>query len=236
MIASKKQVKEKKHQCSAVGDIPVIRARVAERGDDRFSRDVLLFTQMGHWLKQLCTHKHMKQREEVIVHVQQWLSRGQKQSKPACGQQHYAQHKAAVVACLIVWLHEGRKKKMQWVPSCCLTLLLLMLQIKMIYTSNIVQNDDPHKTELHTRGGHGIGSLCAPGGAIGIGKSKEQYPPNWGASTYGLWTETRAAVFSHMLDKQNFMSTKGFAIIIHFHMYGKKNKKGPHQTQFLLVS
>ena len=36
---------------------------------------------------------------------------------------------------------------MQWVPSCCLPLLLLILQIKMIYTSDIVQNDDPHKTE-----------------------------------------------------------------------------------------
>jgi len=31
----------------------------------------------------------------VVVHVHQWLTRGQKQTKP------YEQHKAAVVACLI---------------------------------------------------------------------------------------------------------------------------------------
>jgi hypothetical protein len=83
----------------------------------------------------------VKQREEVIVHAQQWLSRGQQQSKPTYGQEPYAQHKAAID------YTKDETKKMQWVPSCCLTLLLLMLQIKMIYTSNIVQNDDPHKTE-----------------------------------------------------------------------------------------
>ena len=54
---------------------------------------------------------------------------------------------------LITQLKKIRKEKMQWIPSCCLTLMLLMLQIKMdhaiiYYRSNIVQNDDPHKTEL----------------------------------------------------------------------------------------
>ena len=51
----------------------------------------------------------------MIVHVQRWVSRGQQQSKPTCGHWPaalcYAQHKAAVVACFIDSLHEGRKEK-----------------------------------------------------------------------------------------------------------------------------
>jgi hypothetical protein len=88
-----------------LSDIPVIRARVAGREDDQISRDEVraklgtskcCLPRWAHRLKQLCTHKLINTRnKEVVVHVHQWLTRGQKQTKP------YEQHKAAVVACLI---------------------------------------------------------------------------------------------------------------------------------------
>jgi len=92
-------------------------------------------------------------------------------------QQTDTQHKS-VVACLIDWLHDGRKEKMQWVPSCYLTPLLLMLQtqqMRMIkkkwgpWPCHLLQKQycikwRHPKQSCRTQ----MGSLYAPGGAICI--------------------------------------------------------------------
>ena len=105
---------KKKSARALWSDTPVARHprfRVAEKvGDDRLSREELLFSQMGHRLKQLCTHRHMKQRggDSSCTTMVDLLLPQHTTAAQACPQP-YTQHKADVVACLIDWLHNWRK-------------------------------------------------------------------------------------------------------------------------------
>jgi hypothetical protein len=91
--------------------------------------------------------------------------------------QPYTQHKADFVAMLDWLITHLRKEKMQWIPSCCLA---LMLQIQMTTTPSSTTQEILYKMTTRTKwsccapSSHGMGSLFASGGAAGIGKLYEQ--------------------------------------------------------------
>jgi hypothetical protein len=66
------------------------------------SRDMMLFSQMGHRLKQLCTHRHVKRRGGGgSCTTMADLLLPQHTTAPQAFLQPYTQHKADFVACLI---------------------------------------------------------------------------------------------------------------------------------------
>ena len=164
-------------------------------------------------------------------------------------QQTDTQHKS-VVACLIDWLHDGRKEKMQWVPSCYLTLLLLMLQTqqmrmikKKMRTMTMPSATEAilYKMTIHPKQScrTQMGSLYAPGGAIGIaalGRWRNNNRQTKGASTVWNLNRNKGGFQSNVwLSQQCYKKSTNASCVFTFSV--KNNKHGsPKLKSYLCAS